>query len=52
MRVFKKIDYSNLAENVDKLFQDENTELYDNIDNEFKKFLSVRRHLLENNLSC
>ena len=32
MRVLKKIDYSNLAENVDKLFEDENTRLYDNLD--------------------
>ena len=32
MRVFKKIDYSNLAENVDKLFEDENEGIYDNLD--------------------
>ena len=32
MRVFKKIDYSNLAENVDKLFEDENAIVYNTID--------------------
>ena len=32
MRVLKKIDYSNLAENVDKLFEDENPIIYDNLD--------------------
>ena len=32
MRVFKKVNYSNFAENVDKIFEDENADMYDNID--------------------
>ena len=32
MRVFKKVNYSNFAENVDKIFEDEHADMYDNID--------------------
>ena len=32
MRVFKKINYANIAEHVDNLFENENAEIYDNID--------------------